>query len=74
MANYIVTLRKEILQLSRACGVAHPSLVTADQCEIIDENFGSVTVRELFNLADSLEYGLPSDDQRKTMLELPPLV
>ncbi|NQV24082.1 MAG: FMN-binding glutamate synthase family protein [Rhodopirellula sp.] len=72
LANYIVTLRKEILQLSRACGVAHPSLVTADQCEITDERFGSVTVRELFKIADSLEYGLPSDEQRATMLELPP--
>lgn len=74
LANYIVTLRKEILQLSRACGVVHPSLVTADQCEIIDENFGSVTARELFDLAESLDYGLPSDEQRKTFLELPPLV
>jgi glutamate synthase domain-containing protein 2 len=74
LANYIVTLRKEILQLSRACGVAHPSLVTADQCEIIDEKFGSVTVRELFKLAESLDYGLPSDEQRKTILELPPFV
>lgn len=74
LANYIVTLRKEILQLSRACGVVHPSLVTADQCEIIDENFGSVTARELFKLAESPDYGLPSDEQRKTILDLPPLV
>ncbi|MFT4557224.1 MAG: FMN-binding glutamate synthase family protein [Planctomycetales bacterium] len=74
LANYIVTLRKEILQLSRACGVPHPSLVTADQCEIIDEKFGSVTARELFKLAESLDYGLPSDEQRKTILDLPPLV
>ena len=74
MANYIVTLRKEILQLSRACGVAHPSLVTADQCEIIDEKFGSLTARQVFQLAESVEYGLPSDEQRKTFLELPPLV
>jgi hypothetical protein len=48
--------------------------VTADQCEIIDEKFGSLTAREVFQLADSLEYGLPSDEQRKTILELPPQV
>lgn len=71
LANYIVTLRKEILQLSRACGVTHPSLVTSDQCEITDERFGSKTARELFGLTDSLEYGLPSDLQRTTLLELP---
>jgi len=74
LANYIVTLRKEILQLSRACGVVHPSLVTADQCEILDEKFGSLTAREVFHLADSPEYGLPSDEQRKTIIELPPVV
>jgi glutamate synthase domain-containing protein 2 len=71
LANYVVTLRKEILQLSRVCGVTHPSLVTADQCEITDERFGSVTARELFHLAESLDYGLPSDIQRTTLLELP---
>ena len=71
MANYIVTLRKEILQLSRVCGVTHPSLVTADQCEITDERFGSITARELFRLPDSPDYGLPSDQQRVTLLDLP---
>lgn len=71
LANYIVTLRKEMLQLCRACGVAHPSLVTADQCEITDEYFGSMTARERFGLGESPEYGLPSDEQRATMLELP---
>ena len=39
MANYIVTLRKEILQLTRACGKLHPALITADQFEIVDECF-----------------------------------
>lgn len=74
LANYIVTLRKEITQLSRVCGVTHPSLVTADQCEITDERFGSKTARELFGLTDSPEYGLPSDVQRTTLLELPKAV
>lgn len=71
LANYIVTLRKEILQLSRVCGVVHPSLVTADQCEIMDETFGSRTARELFDLAPSPDYGLPSDVQRSTIIDLP---
>ncbi|MDA0284932.1 MAG: FMN-binding glutamate synthase family protein [Planctomycetota bacterium] len=71
VANYIVTLRKEILQLSRACGVRHPSLVTPDQCEITDDCFGSRTAREVFKLSPSPDYGLPSDAQRVTMLDLP---
>lgn len=47
VANYIVTLRKEILTLSRACGVAHPSLVSPHQIEILDGRFGSRTVADL---------------------------
>ncbi len=48
LANYIVTLRKELLQLSRACGVAHPSLVPTDALEIVDECFHGRSVTECF--------------------------
>jgi glutamate synthase domain-containing protein 2 len=47
LANYIVTLRKELLTLSRACGVEHPALVTADRIEILDSRFGSHSVADL---------------------------
>jgi glutamate synthase (ferredoxin) len=72
LANYIVTLRKELLQLSRACGHLHPSLVTTDQFEIIDENFGSVTATECFGYEPT--WGLPAgkdrDEIRKIMNEI----
>ncbi len=35
-ANYIVTLRKELLLLSYACGQLHPSLIPTDQFELLD--------------------------------------
>ena len=41
-----LTLRKELLALSRACGVPHPSLVTADQLELLDGRFGARTVAD----------------------------
>jgi glutamate synthase domain-containing protein 2 len=47
VANYIVTLRKELLTLSRACGVEHPSQVTPHQIEILDGRFGARTVADL---------------------------
>jgi glutamate synthase domain-containing protein 2 len=65
LANYIVTLRKELLQLSRACGVCHPALVDGDHLEILDGQFGAKTVRELFHYKD--EYALPS---RRDALEV----
>ena len=70
LANYVVTLRKELLQLARACGVVHPDLVTADQCEILDERFDSQTVREVFRLGDSPDWGLPSPEQRQEIERL----
>ena len=58
LANYIITLRKDVLALSRACGVPHPALITADHLELLDNRFGSQTVAELFGYGRG--FGLPS--------------
>ena len=47
LANYLVTLRKELLALTRACGATHPAAVTASQIEIMDDRFGAATVADL---------------------------
>ena len=60
LANYVITLRKELLQLSRACGVCHPALVDGDHLEILDGQFGAKTVRSLFHYQP--EWSLPSPD------------
>ena len=69
LANYVMTLRKDLLSLSRACGVPHPSLITADQLELLDDRFGAKTVAELFGYGRG--FGLPSDidceDARRLM-------
>ncbi len=59
LANYVIALRKEMLALSRACGVPHPALITADHLELLDSRFGSKTVAELFGYERG--FGLPSD-------------
>jgi glutamate synthase domain-containing protein 2 len=48
LANYVVTLRKELLALTRACGATHPALVLPDQLEMLDDRFGAKTVGEIF--------------------------
>ena len=58
LANYIMTLRKDVLALSRACGVPHPALITADQLELLDDRFGSNTIAELFGYGRG--FGVPS--------------
>jgi glutamate synthase domain-containing protein 2 len=68
LANYVTTLRKEVLALSRACGVVHPALITSEHLEILDAHFGSATLPQLFGY--ELSYGLPSPDDRATVIEL----
>jgi len=63
-ANYVFTLRKELLLLAHACGVLHPALVTLDELEILDDHFGSRPAREIFGYEAG--WGLPGakDAQR----------
>jgi len=49
LANYVVSLRKELLQLSHACGASHPALVTTDHLEIVTEGFGARSATECFS-------------------------
>ncbi len=69
LANYILTLRRDVLALSRACGVPHPALITADQLELLDDRFDAKTVAELFGYGRG--FGLPShtdcDEVRRLM-------
>lgn len=50
LANYLVTLRKEILQLCHACGVQHPGMITTDHFEILDDPFQSQSIETCFDL------------------------
>ena len=68
LANYVVALRKELLALSRACGVPHPALITADHLELLDSRFGSKTVAELFCYAGGC--GVPSDEDAEEVRRL----
>ena len=75
LANYIVTLRKELLAISRACGLEHPALLTPDYLAILDDRLGSNSLADLFG---SSEFDLrPSDEDRarirRLMEELPPV-
>jgi len=68
LANYVCTLRKELLRLSRACGVPHPALVGTDRMEVLDDRFGSQSVREIFGYRD--DWGYPSEEALRELEEL----
>lgn len=60
LANYVITLRKELTRLSAACGVSHPGLLTAKHMEILDGQFGSRPLDKVFGYQDG--WGLPSEE------------
>jgi glutamate synthase domain-containing protein 2 len=63
LANYVVTLRKELTRLSHACGVDHPGLLSADHMEILDGSFGSRPLREVFGYEPGWEIPADADAQ-----------
>lgn len=68
LANYISTLRHELLELSHACGVIHPSLVSADRIEILDGHLGSRSLRDTFGYYPS--WPVASSARRTALDEL----
>ena len=58
LANYIVTLRKEILRLCQATGSEHPAVITLDHFEILKSPYVSQNARNVFGYPETL--GNPS--------------
>jgi len=67
LANYLMTLRKELLHLAHACGAVHPGLVGLDRFAIV-EGFAKKSARETFEYRDG--WGLPSEEQREAITEV----
>ena len=56
-ANYLATLRFELLELARTCGYVHPALVPLDVIELLDVDLKTVQVNELLDY--QADWGLP---------------
>jgi glutamate synthase (ferredoxin) len=67
LANYLITLRKELLQLANACGEAHPALVPLDRFDIVD-GFATRSARDVFGYAG--DWGLPSPPEQSAIRAL----
>jgi glutamate synthase domain-containing protein 2 len=57
LANYIVTLRKELQSLAAACGVTHPALVPLDQLDIVISSSETKSARLVYGYQSG--WGLP---------------
>lgn len=57
LANYLATLRKDLLHLAHATGHAHPSLVPLDAIDLVDSNTHTRSAREAYGYQPG--WGLP---------------
>ncbi len=66
-ANYIKTLRRDLLKVSEACGVVHPGLITADDIDVMHGHEAAILLREVYGYKPG--WGLPApDDQEQISL------
>ncbi|HWO23061.1 MAG TPA: FMN-binding glutamate synthase family protein [Kofleriaceae bacterium] len=59
LANYLATLRKELLHLAHATGHAHPALVPLDAIDLVDSEVQSRSARAAFGYEPG--WGLPPE-------------
>jgi glutamate synthase domain-containing protein 2 len=56
-ANYVRTLRRDLLKVSEACGVEHPALIGPDSVEIVDTVSRGRSLRDVYGYQPG--WGLP---------------
>ncbi len=67
-ANYVKTLRRDLVKVAEACGVEHPGLIDADAVEVLDGRTASTPLREVYGYAPG--WGLPSAADRAEAVRL----
>jgi glutamate synthase domain-containing protein 2 len=67
-ANYIKTLRRDLVKVAEACGVEHPALIDTSAVEVLDGRTASTPLREVYGYEPS--WGLPSAADRAEIVRL----
>lgn len=68
LANYVKTLRRDLVKVAEACGVEHPGLIDADAVEILDGRTASTALAEVYGYQPG--WGLPSAADREAVVAL----
>ncbi len=67
-ANYIKTLRRDLLKVAEACGVEHPALIGADSIELLAGVTAATPLREVYGYEPG--WGMPSAADRAELAGL----
>jgi len=68
VANYIKTLRRDLLKLAESCGVSHPALIDADDIEVLNGTSSGSLLREVYGYQP--HWGQVSSEQRDDITRL----
>lgn len=68
VANYIKTLRRDLVKVSEACGVEHPGLITPASVDILDGRTSTTPLYEVYGYTPDM--GLPSAADRDAIARL----
>ena len=68
VANYIATLRRDLVKVAEACGVEHPGLIESDVVEILDGRTSSTPLRDVYGYEPG--WGLPSMTDRADIVRI----
>lgn len=68
LANYVRTLRRDLVRVAEACGELHPGLVDADAIEMLDGTQRAVPLTEVYGYQPG--WGQPSDEDAARVVEL----
>jgi hypothetical protein len=49
LANFVAALRSDLIDLARTCGAMHPALVNLDMVDVLDEHYGTTSLRQVFD-------------------------
>jgi glutamate synthase domain-containing protein 2 len=68
VANYIATLRRDLLKVAEACGVEHPGLIDTGSVEVLTGRTSSSPLREVYGY--EADWGMPSATDRAEIARL----
>ncbi|SFO69851.1 Glutamate synthase domain-containing protein 2 [Geodermatophilus dictyosporus] len=68
LANYLATLRRDLLKVAEACGVEHPGLIDTGSVEVLTGRTASTPLGEVYGYEPG--WGMPSAADRAAIVEL----
>ena len=68
VANYVKTLRRDLLKVAESCGVAHPALIDVDDVEILYGNNTARTLHDVYGYQPG--WGQVSEEQEKAIASI----